>query len=134
MVIVPALILCALAITHPQGSAHAASALEGDVPPIYVAMAPITIPLVRSGYLEGSFHIRLDIAVSSTADEARVTQLIPRLEAAYLSALSDLTRFYISPGKQTDIDMIGRILQQATDHILGNDNARLLISDTAIHY
>ncbi len=129
---ISAFMLCALVLVAHQRPAHANDVAKNDVPPIYVTMAPITIPLMRSGYVEGSFHIRLDIAVATKTEEERVTHLTPRLEAAFLGNLSDLAQFYIRPGEQTDVNMIGRILQQTTNQILGTSEARLLISDTAI--
>lgn len=127
------LALLILALAASSGVAQASESAKADAPPIYVPVAPITVPMMRAGYIQGSFHIKLDIAVATKSNEEKVSHLMPRLEAAYMGNLTDLAQYYIRADKPADLKLIGKVLQQTTDRILGSGEARLLINDTAIH-
>ena len=116
----------ASALAEKKGEAGAASA------PIYVELTPMTVPLQRNGYVSGSFHLRLNLAAADAKAKTDINHLMPRLEAAYLSNLSDLSEHFIRPGESVDLDVIKMVLQSTTDRLLGQDVATLLIVESAV--
>ncbi len=108
---------------------------EGAAPepaPIYVAVSPLSVPIVRGARLRGRFDLQLVLGVENKKQEQEVTHLLPRLEAAYLANLTDLTQYYVTPGKAIDVALIAEILQTTTDRILGAGTARVLIQEATI--
>ncbi|GAK34910.1 flagellar basal body-associated protein FliL [alpha proteobacterium Q-1] len=117
--------LPAWALSEKKGEAAAAA-------PIYVELTPMTVPLLRDGYVSGSFHLRLNLAATDAEAKTEINRLMPRLEAAYLANLSDLSEQFIRPGESVDLDIIKMILQSTTDRLLGQGVANLLIVETSV--
>ncbi len=124
-------ILLALSALRPAFAAEQ----EGAAPepaPIYVAVSPLSVPIVRGARLRGRFDLQLVLGVENKEQEQQVTRLLPRLEAAYLANLTDLTQYYVTPGKAIDVALIAQILQKTTDRILGAEVAQVLIQEATI--
>ena len=124
-------ILLALSALRPAFAAEQ----EGAAPepaPIYVTVSPLSVPIVRGARLRGRFDLQLVLGVENKEQEQQVTRLLPRLEAAYLANLTDLTQYYVTPGKAIDVALIAQILQKTTDRILGAEVAQVLIQEATI--
>ncbi|GER06060.1 hypothetical protein JCM17843_03700 [Kordiimonadales bacterium JCM 17843] len=113
-------------------SAGAEDVKAADIAPIYIQFAPISVPLMQGGYVQGSFHIRVELAVTSEKNKEAVDRMMPRLESAYLMSLVDLSRYVIRADEPADLVSIGAALQQSTNDILGPEKARVLISEAAV--
>ncbi|WP_281299851.1 MULTISPECIES: hypothetical protein [unclassified Iodidimonas] len=128
-----AMIAMAWVALAPQPAwALAEKKAEAATAPIYVELMPMTVPLLRDGYVSGSFHLRLNLAAVDAKAKTEINRLMPRLEAAYLANLSDLSEHFIRPGESVDLDIIKTILQSTTDRLLGQGVATLLIVETAV--
>lgn len=124
------LLMTLLLATGLDAAAAAVSGKAGG--PIHVALAPVTVPLFRGNYVQGSFHLKLILAVDTEQDRKSVERMIPRLEAGYLDLLTRMSKTSIRPGEPTDLQGIATALQAITDQVLGGSKARLLIEESAI--
>ncbi len=125
------LILIALFALRPAHATEQEGAAR-EPAPIYVAVSPLSVPIVRGARLQGRFDLQLVLGVENAEQEQQVTRLMPRLEAAYLANLTDLTQYYVTPGKAVDVALIAEILQTTTDRILGARTAQVLIQEATI--
>ncbi len=90
--------------------------------------ATITRPTGRRGVLS----VELGLDVKDKALRARAEQSRPRLRDAYLQALLPQAAA-IAPGEAPNPDSIARVLQQATDRVLGKPGAQLLIGGVMVN-
>lgn len=126
-------ILLSILLLLPAGAgAMSPSSRPEGHEPVYVALAPMTVPLLRGSYVEGSFHLKLRLAVATAEDKREVERLLPRLEAGYLEMLGYVARSGVRPGEAVDLIAIADALQGVTNRVLGNDHARLLIVESAL--
>ncbi|MFQ5348350.1 MAG: hypothetical protein ACE5ED_10980 [Rhodothalassiaceae bacterium] len=123
--------LLAFVLAFPALAAEQEGAAK-EPAPVYVSIAPLSVPIVRGVQLQGRFDMRLVLEVENKEREAEVERLMPRLEAAYLANLTDLAQYYVTPGKAVDVALVARILQTTTDRILGAGRARVLVQEAAI--
>lgn len=125
-----ALAAAVLLATSPCAAAGAAKAEGGAVEP--VRLPPMSIPLMRGVYRDGSFDLQLLLAFESGEDRARVEALLPRIEAAFFRDLSELARLHVAHGRPTDLDLVGRVLQRAADRVAGAHATRVLIGEAMV--
>ncbi len=85
----------------------------------YIDMKPVDVPLTRSGYLQGRLVVRAALKVETAKARARVETAMPKLEAAFLMAIAELTRYDIEAGTPIDIALVRARLQRAADGVLG---------------
>lgn len=85
----------------------------------YIDMKPVDVPLTHSGYLQGRFIVRAALKVESDKARASVEENMPKLEAAFLMAIADLTRYDIEADAPIDIPLVRARLQRAADTVLG---------------
>ncbi|RMF14673.1 MAG: hypothetical protein D6757_05860 [Alphaproteobacteria bacterium] len=85
----------------------------------YIDMKPVDVPLTRAGYLQGRFIVRAALKVETAKARAKVEAAMPKLEAAFLMAIADLTRYDIEAGAPIDIPLVRARLQRAADTVLG---------------
>ncbi len=118
-------LLLAVALTVAAAappSAARASQGEGEGSPDdlrYIDMKPVDVPLTRSGYLTGRLVVRAALKVESPGTRAKVEAAMPKLEAAFLMEIADLTRYDIEAGAPIDIALVRARLQRAADSVLG---------------
>ncbi|RMD91061.1 MAG: hypothetical protein D6807_00455 [Alphaproteobacteria bacterium] len=124
-------VLLLLVLASPALAAEQEGAAK-EPAPIYVSIAPLSVPIVRGVQLQGRFDMQLVLEVENKERQAEVERLMPRLEAAYLANLTDLAQYYVTPGKAVDVALVARILQATTDRILGSGQARVLVQEAAI--
>lgn len=105
---------------------------NGEQLPVHVRLRPMSVPLMRGVYREGSFDLQILLALDSPEDKSRVEALLPRLEAAYFRDMSELARLYVGHGRTTDIKLVGEVLQRATDRVTGPHAARVLIQEAMV--
>jgi len=124
------LALVVLAAAGAARAAEKAPAAETDA--LFVAVPPLTVPLVRGSAFHGRFFVHIDLAVESEAAQARIEALQPRLEAAYLESLSLLAQYHLDPGRAVDLPLVRKLLQRTTDRVLTPGMARVLIQEAAV--
>lgn len=115
-----ALVLCAPALAGggPSG---------GGTPAVtYTRFATLTATIPRAGGQRGVLSVEAGIDVPDAGLRARAAQSTPRLRAAYADVLRDFGAGLL-PGRPPDVERLGRELQAATDRVLGQAGARLLL-------
>ena len=98
----------------------------GAAEPRFTRMATLTATIVRSGGRRGVLSVEADIDVENEDLRTRAVQALPRLRAAY----SDILRTFgaaLAPGEVPDADRLARDLQTATNEVVGQAGARLLL-------
>lgn len=99
---------------------------SGAAEPRFTRMATLTATIVRSGGRRGVLSVEAGIDVENEDLRTRAVQALPRLRAAY----SDILRTFgaaLAPGEVPDADRLARDLQTATNEVVGQAGARLLL-------
>lgn len=112
--------------------AAAETARPADEAMVQVRLRPMSVPLMRGVYRDGSFDLQLLLAFESREERSRVETLLPRIEAAFFRDMSELARLHVAHGRPTDLDLVGRVLQRAADRIAGRHAARVLIQEAMV--
>lgn len=98
----------------------------GSAEPRYTGMATLTATIIRSGGRRGVLSVEAGIDIENEDLRTRAIQAVPRLRAAY----SDILRTFgaaLAPGEVPDADRLARDLQAATNDVVGQSGARLLL-------
>lgn len=99
----------------------------------YVPLAPLTATVSADFRLRGVMHIEAGLEVSDRRIRNNIDRAMPRLRDRYVSALSMYAGSNYSFGDVPDADRISILLQQATDEVLGEGNAEILLGMVIIH-
>mgnify|MGYP003109927381 CR=1 FL=1 len=145
------LVLAALSATLLGGVAHAApppsdSGGHGAEAPAqnqrrrsltsstdFVPLAPLTATLQADYRLRGILQIEAGLEIPDSRLRARAETMMPRLRNAYVTQLSIYAGANYRYGELPDADRISTMLQRATDDVLGQEGARVLIGMIVIH-
>lgn len=99
----------------------------------YVPLQPLTATVQADFRARGLLQIEAGLEISDNRLRRRAEQSMPRLRDAYVSALSVYAGIHYRYGEVPDADRIGELLQQATDHALGEPGAEVLLGMIMIH-
>lgn len=120
------IVAAALAAPAPASADDQKPVAESNESP-YIALDPMPISIIRDGVDRGMLVVEIGID-AKTMDERKIAEdQMPRLLDLYIQVLNlyasrDLTLHY-----PPDAEVIHKRLQQATDEILGNGKAVLLM-------
>ena len=116
----------ALAPAGIRGPAAAQETVE-DEGIRYIDVTPVDVPLTRGGFIQGHVVIRPTLKVETPAARARVQEMLPKLEARFLMAVSELARYDIDAEAPIDTGLVRARLQQEADAVLGAGIAQVFI-------
>lgn len=111
-----------------DGRRRAITSSENFVP------LPVLMATVQADYrAQGLLQIESGLDIPDAALRRRVAEHLPRLRDSYISALSLYTGMNYRYGDIPDVERITELLQNATDHALGQEGATVLIGMVMIH-
>lgn len=113
-------------LLHEAADSEAA-AEEEFVPPIFVALEPITVPIIRDGQL--SHHVQVDITLEVASEEARllVVEEMPRLRDAFIAQLHGLLPLRRGTAEGFQPDYYKPRLMQVSEQILGPGQVQAIL-------
>ena len=98
----------------------------------YTSFDALTATVFRSDGRRGVLTVQGGLDVKDRALRARATASQPRLRDAYIRALT-VYAASLSPGAPPDVDQIGLRLQRATDGVLHQGGARVLLGTVLVN-
>jgi hypothetical protein len=114
------LLLFALVFSPSFASAKESASKEGEViGPQFIAVGPLTVPIVRNGKIFQYVRISIKLEAKDAADAQQITDRLPSLNDAYLSNLYGA--FYAGQGMNgplVDLDKIRARLTVANGKVL----------------
>jgi flagellar basal body-associated protein FliL len=111
-----------------DGRRRAITSSENFVP------LPVLMATVQADFrAQGLLQIESGLEIPDAALRRRVLEHMPRLRDAYISALSLYTGMNYRYGDIPDVERITQLLQNATDHALGEEGATVLLGMVMIH-
>lgn len=99
----------------------------------YVPLPPLTATVQADFRARGLLQIEAGLEISDSRLRRRAERSMPLLRDAYVSALSVYAGVNYRYGEVPDADRIAELLQQATDHALGQPGAEVLLGMIMIH-
>ncbi len=99
----------------------------------YVPLPPLTATVQADFRARGLLQIEAGLEISDNRLRRRAERSMPLLRDAYVSALSVYAGIHYRYGEVPDAERIGELLQQATDHALGEPGAEVLLGMIMIH-
>lgn len=99
----------------------------------YMPLDPLTASVHADFRLRGILHIEAGLEIPNARNRSRAERLMPRLRDRYVSALALYTGANYRFGDVPDADRISYLLQEATDDVLGEDTADVLLGMIIIH-
>ena len=99
----------------------------------FVPLDPLTATLQSDYRLRGILQIEAGLEIEDSRLRARAQSMMPRLRNAYVTQLSIYAGANYRYGDLPDADRISTMLQQATDEVLGEEGAQILIGMIVIH-
>jgi hypothetical protein len=95
---------------------------------------PQLMATVQADYRSaGLLQIEMGLEISDSRLRRRAEHMMPRLRDAYVSAISLYVGMNYRYGDVPDANRIAELLQNATNHTLGQDGARVLLGMVMIH-
>ena len=101
--------------------------------PDFVPLAPLTATLQADYRLRGILQIEAGLEIPDSRLRARAEEMMPRLHNAYVTQLSIYAGANYRYGEMPDAERISMMLQRATDEVLGQEGARVLLGMVVIH-
>lgn len=101
--------------------------------PDFVPLAPLTATLQADYRLRGILQIEAGLEIPDSRLRARAEEMMPRLRNAYVTQLSIYAGANYRYGEMPDAERISMMLQRATDEVLGQEGARVLLGMVVIH-
>ncbi len=97
----------------------------------YIPLPTATATILRRDGRRGVMTVEVGVDVADEALRTRADQSRPRLSAAYNEVVR-LAGERILPGAPPDVEWLSRALQAATDRVLGNAGAKLLLGTVMV--
>jgi flagellar FliL protein len=113
-------------LLHEEADPEAAAEAE-FVPPIFVTVEPITVPIIRDGQL--SHHVQVDITLEVSNEEARalVVEEMPRLRDAFIAQLHALLPLRRGTEEGFRADYYKPRLMQVSERIVGPGQVQAIL-------
>lgn len=99
----------------------------------YVPLPPLTATVQADFRARGLLQIEAGLEISDARLRRRAEASMPLLRDAYVSAMSVYTGVNYRYGDVPDADRIAQLLQEATNHALGQEGAVVLLGMVMIH-
>lgn len=94
----------------------------------HVKIEPFNVAIIQNNRVLGTLYVSVDLETGGRSENVGVVQYRPRLRNAYLKALSRYANNQVDPKRPVNILLIKRILQRATDNILGEESPNVVVS------
>lgn len=99
----------------------------------FVALPAFSATISDGFHISGVLSVEAGLEIRDSALREKAQHLSPRLNDAYMSALTAYAGGAYAPGQVPDADKIARMLQTATDQVLGQDGADVLLGMVMVH-
>ncbi len=99
----------------------------------FVTLPAFSATVSDGFHISGVLSVEAGLEIPDSALRAKAEHLRPRLNDAYMSALTAYAGGAYAPGQVPDADMIARMLQTATDQVLGQEGAEILLGMVMVH-
>ncbi len=99
----------------------------------YLPMDTLTATVSQNYRVRGVLQIDAGLEITDSRLRARAEAMRPRLRDAYTAVLAEYVGGAYQPGRAPDANMIGDMMQAATDRTLGEDGADFLLGMVMVH-
>jgi len=97
----------------------------------HVRIEPFNLSIIQNNKVLGMMYVALDLETGDRSLNFGVVKHRPKLRDAYLSTLTRYGSTQMDPSKPVNVMLVKRLLQRATDNVLGESSAKVVIS--AVH-
>ena len=125
-----ALVVMALFGTSAVAAAQGGKAEVRDSP--FIGQTQVAATVLQSFRPIGVFQVDMGIMVTNSGQRVRAASLQPVLRDAWRRTTQDFVNRYYVPGRVPDAVLLGQRLQAATDQVLGQGTARLLLTSVIV--
>ncbi len=98
----------------------------------YIQIEPLYASILDGNRPRGLLLVELGLDVPDATLRARVSQNLPALRDAYVSALLTYAATAVRPWRQPNVEDIANRMQLVTDRTIGKSGAKVLMAQTAI--
>lgn len=99
----------------------------------FMEMPGLTATITQDYRITGLLQVEAGLDIHDDKLRRKAEALMPRLRDAYATALTAYAGGFYIPGNVPDADRIADMLQAATDRVLGEEGAHLLLGMVVIH-
>ena len=115
---------------HASGTSHSAASSEADADGVtFFELPSISVSVIRDARVRGIFTVSMGLEVDSLDWRLRVRKMIPRLSHEYHTVMAQFAAARLKMGRVIDMDLLERLFQNATDRVLGADQARIMVTN-----
>jgi flagellar basal body-associated protein FliL len=101
---------------------------------VFLPIEPISVAMYNSRKRpKGTMTVQLQLKIDDNDQRSEATKLMPRLRNAYMQETLKLALNFFDIDKPVNANLLSRTLQSATNIVLKHDQAKILVSDIAIH-
>jgi hypothetical protein len=104
--------------------------VSGDTP--FIAQTQIASSVMVSFRPVGVFQVDMGLYVPNQSQRARIISMQPVLRNAWRRTTQEFTNSYYVRGRVPDAVLLGQRLQAATDEVLGQGAARVLLASVVV--
>jgi flagellar basal body-associated protein FliL len=98
----------------------------------HVTIEPFNISIIQSGKILGALFVSMELLTGNRDLNAGVVKARPKLRDAYLQALSGYVNRQLDPNRPVNVSLLKRLLQKATNRVLGETAVAVVISGAHI--
>ena len=101
---------------------------------VFLPIEPISVAMYNSRKRpKGSMTLQLQLKIDDADQRSEAVKLMPRLRSAYMQETLKLALNFFDIDKPVNANLLSRTLQFTTNNVLKHDQAKILVSDIAIH-
>lgn len=113
-----------------SGTSHPAAASEAEADGVtFLELPSISVSVIRDARVRGIFSVSMGLEVDSLDIRLRVRKMRPRLSHEYHRVMAYFAASRLKMGKVIDMSLLERMFQNATDRVLGADQARVMVTN-----
>lgn len=94
----------------------------------HVRIDPFNVAIIQDNKVLGTLYVLVDLETGGRSKNVGVIKYRPRLRDAYLKTLSRYANNQIDPKRPVNVKLVKRLLQRATDNILGDESPDVVVS------
>jgi flagellar basal body-associated protein FliL len=117
----------------PESAEQAKGKKQPEPPPIYVRLAPFTVPAIGAERPEQLITFVIVLLVSNQSAESQVNDRMPRVMDTFLTTLyASIDEGEMINGSLVNVGGVKKRLQAACDRLLGNDVVKEVLVQTVL--
>lgn len=97
-----------------------------------LALDPLTVTVFRDNRARGLLAVELSLELAKSDDRDRIEKIMPRLRDRYVTALTRFAANRVDINRTIDIQTLAQMLQGATNDVLGQSAATILIGGAIV--